>query len=108
MSRRMQKGQSPFTPDREHLHHILPLEGFTINKTVVALLTFSLLLSVTGLTASFLFGISDRLLFISFLLLFAGYYWAINKRISDRRKVTIPIDGPDRRKMPDRRSNTKK
>jgi len=108
MSRRMQRGQSPFTPDREHLHHILPLEGFTINATVIVLLTFSLLLSLSGLTASFLFGISDRLLFISFLLLFAGYYWAINKRISDRRKASIPFEGPDRRQLPDRRSNTKK
>jgi len=108
MSRRIQRGQSPFTPDREHLHHILPLEGYSINKTLITLLTFSLLLSVTGLTASFFFGISERLLFISFLLLFAGYYRAINKRISDRRKITIPVDGPDRRKLPDRRSKANK
>jgi UDP-GlcNAc:undecaprenyl-phosphate GlcNAc-1-phosphate transferase len=65
MSRRIQRGQSPFSPDREHLHHILPLEGFSINKTLVTLLAFSLLLSVTGVTAGLYFGISDRLLFIT-------------------------------------------
>ena len=108
MSRRIQRGQSPFTPDREHLHHILPLEGFTVNKTVVTLLAFSLLLSVSGVTASLYFGISDRPLFIIYLFLFAGYYWALNKRIADRRKASIPIDFPDRRKLPDRRSNSKK
>jgi UDP-GlcNAc:undecaprenyl-phosphate GlcNAc-1-phosphate transferase len=108
MCRRLQRGQSPFAPDREHLHHVLPLEGFSVNKTLVTLLIFSLLLSVTGITARFLLGISERLLFISFLLLFAGYYWAINKRIGDRRRMTIQIDGPDRRKLPDRRSKTKK
>lgn len=107
MSRRIQRGQSPFTPDREHLHHILPLEGFTVNKTVVTLLIFSILLSVSGVTASLYFGISDRPLFIIYLLLFAVFYWAINKRIADRRKATIPIEGPDRRKLPDRRSKTK-
>jgi len=107
MSRRIQRGQSPFAPDREHLHHILPLEGFSINKTLVTLLIFSLLLSVSGVTASLYFGISDRPLFIIYLFLFACFYWAINKRISDRRKITIPIDGPDHRTLPDRRSKTK-
>lgn len=108
MSRRMQRGQSPFKPDREHLHHILPLEGFTINTTVVVLLTFSLLLSFSSLTASFFFGLSDRLLFITYLILFAAYYWALNKRIGDRRKAHIPFEGPDRRRLPDRRAKTKK
>jgi UDP-GlcNAc:undecaprenyl-phosphate GlcNAc-1-phosphate transferase len=107
MSRRMHRGQSPFAPDREHLHHILPLEGFTINTTVVVLLTFSLLLSVSSLAARFFFGASDRLLFFIFLTLFAGYYWAINKRIADRRKASIPIDITDRRKLPDRRTKSK-
>ncbi|MDD1627355.1 MAG: hypothetical protein LUQ26_07785, partial [Methylococcaceae bacterium] len=59
-------------------------------------------------TASLYFGISDRPLFIIYLFLFAGFYWAINKRVSDRRKMTIPIEGPDRRKLPDRRSKSKK
>jgi UDP-GlcNAc:undecaprenyl-phosphate GlcNAc-1-phosphate transferase len=108
MSRRIQRGQSPFAPDHEHLHYILPLEGFSINKTLVMLLTFSLLLSVSGVTASLYFGISDRPLFIIYLFLFAGFYWAINKRVSDRRKMTMPIEGPDRRKLPDRRSKSKK
>ena len=107
MSRRIQRGQSPFTPDREHLHHILPLAGFTINKTVVTLLIFSFLLSVSGVTASLYFGISDRPLFIIYLFLFAGFYWAINKRIVDRRKAAFPIEGPDRRELPNRRSKTK-
>ena len=108
MSRRIQRGQSPFAPDREHLHHILPLEGFSINKTLVTLLAFSLLLSVSGVTASLYFGISDRPLFIIYLFLFAGFYWAINKRVSDRRKMTMPIEGPDRRILPDRRAKSKK
>ena len=103
MSRRLMRGQSPFIPDREHLHHVLTQEGFSTNQVLVILLIFSGLMAVTGIASSIYFGASERLLFLSFLILFACYYWAINKRIKDRRKINIPINFEDRRKTPDRR-----
>jgi UDP-GlcNAc:undecaprenyl-phosphate GlcNAc-1-phosphate transferase len=34
MLRRVIKGRSPFEPDREHLHHIFLLAGYSVNQTV--------------------------------------------------------------------------
>ena len=34
MLRRMVNGRSPFSPDREHLHHIFLLAGYSVNQTV--------------------------------------------------------------------------
>ena len=33
--RRIRRGRSPFSPDREHLHHVFQMAGFTVNETVV-------------------------------------------------------------------------
>jgi len=33
--RRIRRRQSPFEPDREHIHHVFQLAGFTVNETVV-------------------------------------------------------------------------
>ena len=33
--RRIRRRRSPFTPDREHIHHVFQLAGFTVNETVV-------------------------------------------------------------------------
>jgi UDP-GlcNAc:undecaprenyl-phosphate/decaprenyl-phosphate GlcNAc-1-phosphate transferase len=108
MSRRIMRGQSPFKPDREHLHHVLVQEGYSTNQTLVILLMFSVLLAVTGVSASIYFGASEYLLFLLWLLIFACYYWAINKRIKDRRKTYISIKFEDRRKTPDRRAKANK
>ncbi len=79
MLRRIQKGQSPFAPDREHLHHILPLKGFSVNQTLVTILTASLIMAITGITASLFFEVSDQLLFIVFLVCFALFYWSMHQ-----------------------------
>lgn len=33
--RRIRRRRSPFAPDREHLHHVFQMAGFTVNETVV-------------------------------------------------------------------------
>lgn len=43
MFRRLSKGQSPFKPDRDHIHHIFMRAGFT-SKQALALIAFSGLL----------------------------------------------------------------
>jgi lipopolysaccharide transport system ATP-binding protein len=64
--------------------------------------------AVTEVSASVYFGASEYLLFLLWLLIFACYYWAINKSIKDRRKTYISIKFEDRRKMPDRRAKANK
>lgn len=49
MARRIMKGQSPFRPDREHLHHIFMRAGFTSRQTlgiITAIACFKLALGL--------------------------------------------------------------
>ncbi len=78
MFRRLRKGSSPFDPDREHLHHIFSIAGFNNNLTLILMFGIALSLSILGIAASRYFGISDTILFWSFLLLFSGHYRLMN------------------------------
>lgn len=78
MCRRMSKGCSPFSPDREHLHHILSKAGYKVNQKLIIIDFFAVALSLIGTIASFFLGVPEWILFFSFLCLFAGYYWCMN------------------------------
>jgi UDP-GlcNAc:undecaprenyl-phosphate/decaprenyl-phosphate GlcNAc-1-phosphate transferase len=78
MLRRISKGRSPFDPDREHLHHILSLAGYSVNQTLLTLLICSLILSITGIATSYFLHIQEVILLLSFLLLFLCHYWGIS------------------------------
>ena len=96
MVRRMRRGRSPFAADREHLHHILQLAGFSDARTVALLLLASALLGGIGLSAQWA-GVPEGILFAAFLLLTIGYYramsraWRLMKVI---RQLNSPIDEP--------------
>jgi len=119
MLRRISKGRSPFAPDREHLHHVFHVAGYSINQALSIMLAFSFCLSFIGITASLLLKIPESVLFDFFILFFASYYWLMNyswtvikicrylsrTRISDRRAENIKIfderrSGIDRRYIP--------
>ena len=72
MLRRVWMGQSPFTPDRNHLHHLLQRAGFRVEDvvTTIGLLHFGL--AGAGVMA-LQWGASEGLMFIAFLLVFAAY-----------------------------------
>jgi hypothetical protein len=78
MLRRIRKGRSPFAPDREHLHHILLLAGYSVNQILALYLVCSLSMSMAGIIASFIFNVPQGVLFMGFLLLFACHYWCMN------------------------------
>ncbi len=82
MMRRLHKGKSPFAPDREHLHHLLPMKGFSVNETLIIILTLSTILSFTAIIASLFFNISDKILFATFLLCFCLFYGFMHKTIN--------------------------
>jgi UDP-GlcNAc:undecaprenyl-phosphate GlcNAc-1-phosphate transferase len=46
--RRKRKGQSPFKPDRDHMHHILMRSGFSTKQSLLILLFLSSLLFIVG------------------------------------------------------------
>jgi UDP-GlcNAc:undecaprenyl-phosphate/decaprenyl-phosphate GlcNAc-1-phosphate transferase len=119
MLRRLRKGRSPFNPDREHLHHIFYVAGYSNNTTLALLLSFSLLLAIVGATAGRYFGVPEPILFWSFMSLFTVHYelmnhaWKIMKisrylhstkasdrRVEDRGKTEDQRSGSDRRHIP--------
>lgn len=122
MIRRLRKGSSPFVPDREHFHHILPLAGYTVNQTlsIISILAFSL--GSFGILAETLFNLPEWLLFFLFLCLFSLYFWGmthswkimkiaryLRENKNDRRKAERRLNnlfymGNDRRTSSHRRS----
>ncbi len=77
MIRRVRKKRSPFAPDREHFHHILPLAGFSVNGTLVVVLLLSILLALVGILGEYTFHIAGYVMFYLFLCTFAVYFWGM-------------------------------
>ncbi|MEL0641511.1 hypothetical protein V6260_12920 [Pseudoalteromonas aliena] len=90
--RRVKKGQSPFKPDREHLHHILLRLGFSSRQALVVICFISALFAVVGVLGD-VFNVPEYIMFYAFILLTVLYYffmlriWRISVRI--RRFLNI-------------------
>ena len=118
--RRMMRGRSPLAADREHLHHILLLAGFTASSAVCVMLLVSSVGVAVGLLANLLHP-AESLVFACFAIcafLFLSMImrtWktlrlgrrSICRRKMDRRSASASLwRGPERRSGHDRRSNT--
>ncbi len=129
-ARRILKKRPPFGADKEHLHHIFLLAGFTVQETVLIMAGISALGAVIGITATY-FGVPDYIMVGSFVTLGLMYLWmivrswavmrflkkSINRRssqvdrrmISDRRRnSSIAYLGPERRCGRDRRNDARR
>jgi UDP-GlcNAc:undecaprenyl-phosphate GlcNAc-1-phosphate transferase len=73
MFRRLLKGESPFKPDRLHVHHLLLEKGYTAKQTVLILFSIASLLAALGLVAQY-FDWSQMMMFYAFLGCFAAYF----------------------------------
>jgi UDP-GlcNAc:undecaprenyl-phosphate GlcNAc-1-phosphate transferase len=133
MIRRIRKGRSPFSPDREHFHHILQVVGYGKYAILFIILSFAATLAIIGIAGDVLFNIPESVMFYLFILIFALYYWAMShawkmvkvarylreykidrrkhKSLSERRKNNSlcyfsihPLPFADRRILTDRRS----
>ncbi len=119
MLRRLMKGRSPFAPDREHLHHVFLLAGFSVNETVMMMGSVAVVGVLVGL-ASIHFEVPELIVSGGFLLVGLGYFWMIShawrvmrflhrsicrRRVPvDRRRNTVATyRGPERRSGGDRR-----
>lgn len=78
MVRRIRRGDSPFKPDREHLHHILMRAGLSPRQTLAAIVGFAALLAFLGILGEKA-GVPEVLMLVSFLLIFGGYFWSITR-----------------------------
>jgi UDP-GlcNAc:undecaprenyl-phosphate GlcNAc-1-phosphate transferase len=71
--RRLVKKKSPFSADREHIHHLFQVLGFSNGPTVLILCGLSFLFGIIGITAQHL-GADDGTLFVGFISLFLIYF----------------------------------
>lgn len=76
MFRRIKKGQSPFKPDRDHLHHIFMRAGLTPRQALSIITGIATVISVVGLVLDML-GAAEWLSLMLFCVLFAAYCYAI-------------------------------
>jgi len=70
--RRVRKGNSPFKPDRDHLHHILLKSGFTQNQSLIFITLVAVLFSGIGILGQ-VNNWSESMLLCAFVLLFIVY-----------------------------------
>ena len=78
MARRLLKRRSPFEADREHLHHIFLMAGFSVGETVTLMTGIAIGGVVIGLGGTYL-GVSDIYLAAFFLFVGMFYNWAMRR-----------------------------
>ncbi|MDR9827839.1 UDP-N-acetylglucosamine--undecaprenyl-phosphate N-acetylglucosaminephosphotransferase [Vibrio sp. FNV 38] len=86
MFRRIRRGDSPFKPDREHLHHIFQRLGLSPRQTLSAICFISLGYASFGILGE-LARIPEAIMFVLFIFAFAiyaiflSYVWVITTSI---------------------------
>lgn len=101
MLRRLMRGRSPFAADREHIHHIFLLAGFSVNETVVVMSAAALIGVGIGLLSMDLRATD---FYVASFFLIAGilYFWMVIRAWKVMRFIERSINR--RRSRPDRRS----
>ncbi|WP_052880214.1 UDP-N-acetylglucosamine--undecaprenyl-phosphate N-acetylglucosaminephosphotransferase [Vibrio coralliirubri] len=72
MIRRVRRGDSPFKPDREHLHHVFQRLGLSSTQTLVVICSIATLYAVIGISAEML-NIPEYVMFYTFIACFLAY-----------------------------------
>ena len=76
MVRRIRKGQSPFKPDREHLHHICQRIGFSSRGSLLAICLIASIMASVGIWSE-LNAVNETVMLVAFLMTFAIYLYVI-------------------------------
>ena len=105
--RRTRRGRSPFSPDREHIHHVFLLAKFSVTTTWIGLAlvaTAGMMFGIIGLIS----GVSESLMFAAFLVVGVLYYGMISRVWKVLRFLSRSINRRvmakfDRREWVDRR-----
>lgn len=75
---RLMNKQSPFSPNRDHIHHLLLDLGLSQKNTVKVLALSNLFISFIGMSL-YIFGVADYILFYLFIVIFGLYLYATRK-----------------------------
>lgn len=92
MIRRIRRGDSPFKPDREHLHHIFQRLGLTSTQTLVVICSIASLYAGIGIYSEMI-GVPEYIMLYVFLGFFSVYLlllsniWKITAAIRSLRSI---------------------
>ncbi|MBO9488996.1 UDP-N-acetylglucosamine--undecaprenyl-phosphate N-acetylglucosaminephosphotransferase [Endozoicomonas sp. G2_1] len=84
--RRVRKGQNPFKPDRDHLHHIFMRVGFSDRQALAAITALASIFSLIGILGE-VYLVPEWLMLFLFLVLYGLYnllikhIWQVTKLI---------------------------
>ncbi|WP_213993024.1 UDP-N-acetylglucosamine--undecaprenyl-phosphate N-acetylglucosaminephosphotransferase [Sodalis sp. dw_96] len=73
MYRRMRKGMSPFSPDRQHIHHLIMRAGFSSRQAFVIITVTAALLAAFGVVGERWLAWPESVMLILFILVFLLY-----------------------------------
>lgn len=79
MYRRLRKGMSPFSPDRQHIHHLIMRAGFSSRQAFVLITLAAALLAAVGVIGEHLGFVPEWLMLLLFLLAFLFYGYCIKR-----------------------------
>ncbi|MEH0834490.1 UDP-N-acetylglucosamine--undecaprenyl-phosphate N-acetylglucosaminephosphotransferase [Pectobacterium cacticida] len=79
MYRRLRKGMSPFSPDRQHIHHLIMRAGFSSRQAFVLITLAAALLAAFGVLGEYVFFIPEWLMLVLFLLAFLLYGYCLKR-----------------------------
>jgi UDP-GlcNAc:undecaprenyl-phosphate GlcNAc-1-phosphate transferase len=79
MYRRLRKGMSPFSADRQHIHHLIMRAGFTSRQAFVLITAAAMLLAAIGVIAEYTHIVPEWVMLVLFLLAFFLYGYCIKR-----------------------------
>ncbi|EJF32155.1 MULTISPECIES: UDP-N-acetylglucosamine--undecaprenyl-phosphate N-acetylglucosaminephosphotransferase [Enterobacteriaceae] len=79
MYRRLRKGMSPFSADRQHIHHLIMRAGFTSRQAFVLITLAAALLAGIGVAGEYVHFVPEWLMLALFLLAFVLYDFCIKR-----------------------------
>lgn len=79
MYRRLRKGMSPFSPDRQHIHHLIMRAGFTPRQAFVLITLAAALLAAIGVAGELMTFVPEWVMLALFLLAFSLYGYCIKR-----------------------------
>jgi UDP-GlcNAc:undecaprenyl-phosphate GlcNAc-1-phosphate transferase len=79
MYRRLRKGMSPFSPDRQHIHHLIMRAGFTSRQAFILITLAAALLAMVGIIGERLSFVPEWVMLALFLLAFMLYGYCIKR-----------------------------
>ena len=75
---RISDGKHPFNADKNHIHHILRGKGFTVNMTLITILSLSVACAEFGII-SVHYGLSESTSLLLYVMFFVIYFATINR-----------------------------